>query len=68
MMFLAAHPDVQAAPTERIVGGGYQIPAGTSFVVDTHSLNTSGALWGTRGQRYDPSRFFNLKASELRYR
>jgi cytochrome P450 len=65
---LAAFTVPQAAPTERVVGQGYKIPAGTSFVVDTYSLNTRDPVWGKTGQSYDPSRHFTLKASAVRYR
>ncbi|KAF2729058.1 cytochrome P450 [Polyplosphaeria fusca] len=65
---LAAFTVPQAAPTERVVGSGYRIPAGTSFVVDTNALNSQDPRWGKTGQAYDPTRYASLKASELRYR
>lgn len=63
---LAAFSVPQAAPTARIVGG-FSIPAGTNFVIDTHALNIRNQYWGTDSTAYRPSRFLGRKASEMRY-
>lgn len=63
---LAAFSVPQAAPTARIVGG-FSVPAGTNFVVDTHALNIRNKYWGADGAAYRPSRFQDRKASETRY-
>jgi cytochrome P450 len=63
---LAAFTVPQAAATDRIIGG-YLIPAGTDFVVDTHALNIRNPFWGRDGHMYRPSRFLERKGSELRY-
>lgn len=63
---LAAFSVPQAAPTARIVGG-FSIPAGTNFVIDTHALNIRNQYWGTDSTAYRPSRFLDRKASEMRY-
>lgn len=64
---LAAFSIPQAAPTDRLVGG-FLVPAGTNFVVDTHALNIRDPSWGKDGAEYRPSRFMGWKASEMRYR
>ncbi|POS75435.1 cytochrome P450 monooxygenase [Diaporthe helianthi] len=65
---LAAFTVPQSAPTARVVGGGFVVPAGTNFVVDTHAVNIANPFWGADGGIYRPSRFLGSKASsELRY-
>ncbi|KAI1457523.1 putative cytochrome P450 monooxygenase [Annulohypoxylon moriforme] len=64
---LAAFSIPQAAPTDRVVGG-FLIPAGTNFVVDTYALNMRNPSWGNDSGEYKPSRFMGCKATEMRYR
>ncbi|RYP13124.1 hypothetical protein DL767_010883 [Monosporascus sp. MG133] len=63
---LAAFSVPQSAPTDRVVAG-FRVPAGTSFVVDTHALNIKNAYWGADGETYRPSRFLDRKPSDMRY-
>ncbi|KAI1421986.1 putative cytochrome P450 monooxygenase [Xylaria sp. FL1777] len=63
----AAFSVPQSAPTPRIVGGGYVIPAGTDFIVDTHSLNSSNEYWGTDSHTYRPERFLETSPTASRY-
>ncbi|KAL1856874.1 hypothetical protein Daus18300_010637 [Diaporthe australafricana] len=64
---LAAFSVPQAAPTERVVGG-FLVPAGTNFIVDTHALNIRNPYWGPDGDTYRPARFLEgRKPSEMRY-
>jgi cytochrome P450 len=60
---LAAFSVPQSAPTDRVVSG-YLVPAGTNFVVDTHSLNIKNPYWGTDRDVYRPSRFIDKKPPE----
>lgn len=62
----AAFSIPQAAPTDRVVGG-YLVPAGTNFVVDTHAMNIRNPFWGRDSEAYRPARFLCRKAPELRY-
>ncbi|KAI0508611.1 cytochrome P450 [Xylaria bambusicola] len=63
---LAAFSVPQSAPTDRVVGG-YTMPAGTHFIVDTHALNVENPYWGFDSDQYRPSRFLEKKPSEMRY-
>ncbi|RYO97034.1 hypothetical protein DL765_011332 [Monosporascus sp. GIB2] len=63
---LAAFSVPQSAPTDRVVAG-FRVPAGTSFVVDTHALNIKNAYWGADRETYRPSRFLDRKPSDMRY-
>lgn len=63
---IAAFSIPQAAPTDRKVGG-FLVPAGTNFVVDTHALNIRNKYWGDDGAQYRPSRFQGRKESQVRY-
>jgi cytochrome P450 len=63
---LAAFSVAQSAPTPRVIGG-FVIPAGTSIVVDTHSLNLRNPFWGTDREQYRPSRFLELETLDIRY-
>lgn len=63
---LAAFTIPQSAPTDRVVGG-FLVPAGTNFIVDTYALNISNPYWGPDGAAYRPSRFLNRKPAEMRY-
>ncbi|KAI0182496.1 cytochrome P450 [Xylaria flabelliformis] len=62
----AAFSIPQAAPTDRVVGG-FLIPAGTNFIVDTYAINVENPYWGTDREQYRPSRFKERKAWEMRY-
>ncbi|KAE8137353.1 cytochrome P450 oxidoreductase GliC [Aspergillus pseudotamarii] len=58
----------QAAPTDRVLGG-FIIPAGTNFVVDTVSLNILDEKWGPDTMLYRPQRFLEEQnPTQLRYR
>ena len=63
---LAAFSVPQAAPTDRAVSG-FLVPAGTDFVVDSHSLNMRNPYWGQDTKEYRPRRFLERKALESRY-
>jgi cytochrome P450 len=56
----------QSAPTDRIVGG-FLVPAGTNFIVDSYALNVRRSFWGDDKEQYRPWRFMGKKASEIRY-
>ncbi|KAI3326356.1 putative cytochrome P450 monooxygenase [Xylariaceae sp. AK1471] len=62
----AAFSIPQSAPTDRVVGG-FLVPAGTNFVVDTHSMNIKDPYWGANNTEYRPSRFMEGKAWDMRY-
>ena len=63
---LAAFSVPQAAPTDRIVGG-YVVPAGTNFVVDSYALNVRNEYWGANATAYEPERFLRMSATRARY-
>ena len=63
---LAAFSVPQSAPTTRVVGG-FRVPAGTDFIVDTLALNIRNPYWGDDTDVYRPSRFLHRKRSEMRY-
>ncbi|KAF2204308.1 putative cytochrome P450 monooxygenase [Delitschia confertaspora ATCC 74209] len=63
---LASFSVSQSAPTERIIDG-YLIPAGTSFVVDSHALNIQNEFWGQDSESYRPERFLEKETWEMRY-
>ncbi|KAF2501669.1 cytochrome P450 [Lophium mytilinum] len=56
----------ESSPSPKILGG-YQIPANTSIVVDTHSVNIENSLWGADTHHFRPDRFAGIKPAELRY-
>jgi cytochrome P450 len=56
----------QSAPTARYVGG-YVVPAGTDFTIDTYKLNIQNPVWGQDRETYNPARFLGKKGSSLRY-
>ncbi|KAI0390334.1 putative cytochrome P450 monooxygenase [Xylariaceae sp. FL0594] len=62
----AAFSIPQAAPTDRVVGG-FLVPAGINFIVDTHAINIENPYWGSDRGQYRPSRFQERKAWETRY-
>lgn len=63
---LAAFSVPQATPTDRTVGG-FLIPAGTNFVIDSQSLNIRNPYWGKDSTVYRPQRFLERKTVESRY-
>lgn len=63
---LAAFSVPQSAPTDRIVGG-YVIPAGTNFIVDSYALNVRSEYWGPDATVYRPDRFLETNAIKSRY-
>ena len=63
---LAAFSVPQSAPTPRILDG-YRIPAGTNFIVDSHSLNEENAYWQPDPSKFRPERFQERKTGEARY-
>lgn len=63
---LAAFSVPQSAPTERVVGG-YVIPAGTNFIVDSYALNVRNEYWGPDATVYRPGRFLGTSAIKSRY-
>lgn len=63
---LAAFSVPQAAPTARTVGG-FVVPAGTNFVVDTQALNIRSTYWGVDSTEYRPSRHLGKKPPDVRY-
>lgn len=63
---LAAFSVPQSAPTDRIVGG-YIIPAGTNFIVDSYALNVRNEYWGPDATVYRPQRFLETTMTKSRY-
>lgn len=66
---LAAFSVPQSAPTDREVGG-YVIPAGTNFIVDSYALNVRNeSFWGADAATYRPDRFLEprMRKTKLRY-
>ncbi|KAI1930749.1 hypothetical protein LOZ45_001035 [Ophidiomyces ophidiicola] len=63
---LAAFSVPQSAPTARLVDG-FVIPANTSFVVDSYSLNVRNEYWAPDNETYRPERFLARKNIDLRY-
>lgn len=53
---LAAFSVPQSCPTPRLVGG-YIVPAGTPFIVDTHALNIRNDVWGPDNTSFRPERW-----------
>ncbi|KAI1468200.1 putative cytochrome P450 oxidoreductase GliC-like protein [Daldinia caldariorum] len=66
---LAAFSTPQACPTPRILDG-YEVPAGTNFVVDSYALNIRDPFWGEDRERFRPERWLERQKSgrDLRYR
>ena len=63
---LAAFSVPQAAPTERNVGG-FIVPAGTNFIIDSLALNVRNPFWGQDTLDYRPTRFFTIQNTDIRY-
>lgn len=62
---LAAFSVPQATPTPRVVGG-YHLPAGTHYIVDSYALNQRNPYWGADAELYKPERHFR-KDFSLRF-
>jgi cytochrome P450 len=56
----------QSAPTDRHVGG-FVIPAGTNFIVDSYALNTHNPYWGKDSKTYRPARWLERNVTKSRY-
>lgn len=63
---LAAFSVPQSAPTDRVIGG-YVIPAGTNFIVDSYALNIRNKYWGPDPTVYRPDRFLKMSTVKSRY-
>jgi cytochrome P450 len=63
---VAAFSIPQSTPSARIIDG-YEIPAGTNFVVDAYGLNIRNEYWGNDSTVYRPQRFLEKADVELRY-
>ena len=63
---LAAFSVPQAAPTDRSVGG-FIVPAGTNFIIDSLALNIRNPFWGQDTLEYRPTRFLMIQNSDIRY-
>ncbi|PVI00657.1 cytochrome P450 [Periconia macrospinosa] len=46
----------QSCPTPRLVSG-YEVPAGTNYIVDTYALNIRNPTWGPDNTRFRPERW-----------
>lgn len=66
---LAAFSVPQSCPTSRTLDG-YEIPAGTNFVVDSYALNIRDPFWGDDREKFIPERWLEHHKSrrDLRYR
>ncbi|KAI1445844.1 putative cytochrome P450 oxidoreductase GliC-like protein [Annulohypoxylon stygium] len=66
---LAAFSVPQSCPTPRVLDG-YEIPAGTNFVVDSYALNIRDLFWGEDREKFLPRRWLERHKSgrDLRYR
>jgi hypothetical protein len=66
---LAAFSVPQSCPSPRILDG-FEIPAGTNFIIDSYALNIRDTFWGPDRERYRPERWLERQKSgrDLRYR
>ncbi|KAI1208208.1 putative cytochrome P450 oxidoreductase GliC-like protein [Annulohypoxylon truncatum] len=66
---LAAFSVPQSCPTPRVLDG-FEVPAGTNFVVDSYALNIRDPFWGPDRERFRPQRWLERHKSgrDLRYR
>ncbi|RYP69635.1 hypothetical protein DL771_005999 [Monosporascus sp. 5C6A] len=66
---LAAFSVPQSCPTPRVLDG-FEIPAGTNFVIDSYALNIRDPFWGDDRERFRPQRWLERQKSgrDLRYR
>ncbi|KAI5922715.1 putative cytochrome P450 oxidoreductase GliC-like protein [Camillea tinctor] len=67
---LAAFSVPQSCPTPRVLDG-FEVPAGTSFVIDSYALNIRDPFWGDDRERFRPQRWLERQKrghDNLRYR
>lgn len=66
---LAAFSVPQACPTPRVLDG-FEVPAGTNFVIDSYALNIRDPFWGEDRERFRPGRWLERQGGgrDLRYR
>ncbi|KAI1758249.1 cytochrome p450 monooxygenase GliC [Xylaria castorea] len=66
---LAAFSVPQSCPSPRILDG-FEIPAGTNFVIDSYALNIRDPFWGEDRDTFRPERWLERQKSgrDLRYR
>ncbi|KAH8722619.1 cytochrome P450 monooxygenase [Phaeosphaeriaceae sp. PMI808] len=66
---LAAFSVSQSCPTSRVLDG-FEIPAGTKFVIDSYALNIRDPFWGEDREKFRPQRWIERLHSgrDLRYR
>ncbi|KAH8193949.1 hypothetical protein TruAng_011886 [Truncatella angustata] len=66
---LAAFSVPQSCPSPRTLDG-FEIPAGTNFVVDSYALNIRDPFWGDDREKFRPQRWLERQKSgrDLRYR
>ncbi|KAI0817164.1 putative cytochrome P450 oxidoreductase GliC-like protein [Xylaria sp. FL0064] len=66
---LAAFSTPQACPTARNLDG-FEIPAGTNFIIDSYALNIRDPFWGADREKFHPERWLERHKSgrDLRYR
>jgi cytochrome P450 len=66
---LAAFSVPQSCPTARVLDG-FEIPAGTKFVIDSYALNIRDEFWGKDREKFIPQRWLDGFSSgrDLRYR
>ncbi|KAF3767987.1 cytochrome P450, partial [Cryphonectria parasitica EP155] len=66
---LAAFSVPQSCTSPRILDG-FEIPAGTNFVIDSYALNIRDPFWGPDRDRFRPERWLERQKSgrDLRYR
>lgn len=64
---VAAFSVPQSSPVPQIIEG-YEIPAGTNFVVDAYALNLRDSFWGDDGDKFRPQRWMEYSNKQnLRY-
>ncbi|KXJ85037.1 cytochrome P450 [Microdochium bolleyi] len=56
----------ESSPADKVLSD-YLVPANTSVVVDTLSINYNPDVWGADSEEFRPMRFHGMKATELRY-
>ncbi|PSR83624.1 cytochrome p450 monooxygenase GliC [Coniella lustricola] len=66
---LAAFSVPQACPSVRVLDG-FEIPAGTNFIIDSYALNIRDPFWGPDRDRFRPERWLERHkyGRDLRYR
>ncbi|GAW26922.1 putative cytochrome P450 monooxygenase [Rosellinia necatrix] len=66
---LAAFSVPQSCPSPRILDG-FEIPAGTNFIIDSYALNIRDPFWGVDREKFRPGRWLERHKSgrDLRYR